>query len=194
MRVLSATSSGPFVHDPVPVLAGVKVLAPPGRFTLTRLRPANPAATEASQTPPRSRASPPAPLDKTRPHGCKDSTGQHAVDDPRLSCNSRLGVRVPPSAPISAGQRPAIHLSPGPAGFSRAASPGESGYAHAGRPASDRTQRSLDGRRTSAPGTCVCSAPPVRSRADGPLPPPRPGPVCPVRTRAGRRVPQSSSM
>ena len=103
MRVLSATSSGPFVHDPVPVLAGVKVLAPPGRFTLTRLRPANPAATEASQTPPRSRASPPAPLDKTRPHGCKDSTRQHPVDSGEATHNRPLSQRAPRTASRSPG-------------------------------------------------------------------------------------------
>ena len=30
---------------------------------------------------------------------CQGSTRQPAVDDPRLSCNSRLGVRIPRGAP-----------------------------------------------------------------------------------------------
>jgi hypothetical protein len=42
---------GLLVHDPVPVLAGVRVFPPPGRFTLTRLRPANPAATGSQPNP-----------------------------------------------------------------------------------------------------------------------------------------------
>jgi hypothetical protein len=33
---------------------------------------------------------------------CKDSTSQYAVDDPLLSCNSRLGVRVPRQLPKGA--------------------------------------------------------------------------------------------
>ena len=47
-----------------------------------------------------------APLSPTRAHwlddapdlSCKGSTGQHAVDGCQLSCNSRLGVRVPASS------------------------------------------------------------------------------------------------
>jgi hypothetical protein len=38
-------------------------------------------------------------LDDTPDLSCQDSTQEHAVDDSLLSCNSRLGVRVPPPAP-----------------------------------------------------------------------------------------------
>ena len=39
---------------------------------------------------------------------CKDSTGQHAVDDPRLSCKQQVGVRVPLPAPNTADHGPEI--------------------------------------------------------------------------------------
>jgi hypothetical protein len=44
---------------------------------------------------------------------CKESTHQHAVDDPLLSCNSRLGVRVPrqlPKPQLTGLQCPGLHL------------------------------------------------------------------------------------
>ena len=42
---------------------------------------------------------------------CKDSTGQHAADDPRLSCEQQVGGSSPPPAPIIGGRRPAVRLS-----------------------------------------------------------------------------------
>jgi hypothetical protein len=38
-------------------------------------------------------------LDDPSDVSCKDRTRQHPVDDPLLSCNSRLGVRVPRQLP-----------------------------------------------------------------------------------------------
>jgi hypothetical protein len=43
---------------------------------------------------------------------CKDSTRQHSLDDPRLSCKQQVGGSSPPSTPRTAGHRPA-HLPMG---------------------------------------------------------------------------------
>jgi hypothetical protein len=37
-------------------------------------------------------------LDDPSDVSCKDSTGQHAVDDPRLSCKQQVGGSSPPAS------------------------------------------------------------------------------------------------
>jgi hypothetical protein len=42
-------------------------------------------------------------LDDPPDVSCKDSTRQHAVDDPRLSCKQQVGGSSPPASSESAG-------------------------------------------------------------------------------------------
>src|SRR5829696_10165098 len=89
---------GLLVHDPVPVLAGVKVLPPPGRFTLT---PA--AAGELSRygkpNKPRLRAGRALLrlLTEPDPMGAQTALCSTRWTFPRCLVNGRLGVRVPPA-------------------------------------------------------------------------------------------------
>jgi hypothetical protein len=51
-------------------------------------------------------------LDDPPDVGCKDSTRQHAVDDPRLSCKQQVGGSSPPPAPQKPQVRGDVDRSP----------------------------------------------------------------------------------
>jgi hypothetical protein len=89
---------GLLAHDPAPVLAGVKVVRPAGRSTLTPPAADGPSQHQkpATKRPPPGSSGPPAPL--TRPDPMGAALGPHGVRRPLAQrSNSRLlGVTVRP--------------------------------------------------------------------------------------------------